>query len=89
MNALWGRAAALAVVAAANLSPVMAQGPRPSGSGATGFLSLPVDPAAANIASHYEWQYHYAGRHAHWEGHWVLIEPLAAFVPPEAIGGKL
>ena len=32
-----------------------------------------ADPGAAAVISHYEWQYHYAGRHAHWEGQWVLV----------------
>ena len=40
---------------------------------APGILDLPVDPSEAVIIPHYEWQYHYAGRHAHWEGHQVLI----------------
>jgi hypothetical protein len=78
MTALWCSAATLAVVAAVGLSPAMAQGPRPSGSGQGGFLDLPVDPSAANIVPHYEWQYHYAGRHANWEGHWVLVKPPTA-----------
>jgi hypothetical protein len=59
-------------------SPVPASpallGPRANGvSVAPGILDLPVDPSEAVIIPHYEWQYHYAGRHAHWEGHQVLI----------------
>ena len=34
---------------------------------------MPFDPEAAKIKPHYEWQYHYTGRHAHWEGHWTLV----------------
>ncbi len=49
------------------------QGPRPQGTSQKGFLELPFDPEAAKIKPHYEWQYHYAGRHAYWEGHWVLV----------------
>jgi hypothetical protein len=49
------------------------QGARPQGTSQKGFLDLPFDPEAAAIKPHYEWQYHYAGRHAHWEGHWVLV----------------
>ena len=49
------------------------QGPRPQGTSQKGFLDLPFDPEDAKIKPHYEWQYHYAGRHAHWEGHWVLV----------------
>jgi hypothetical protein len=59
-------------------SPVPASpalpGPRANGvSAAPGILDLPVDPSEAEIIPHYEWQYHYAGRHAHWEGHQVLV----------------
>ena len=59
-------------------SPVPASpalpGPRANGvSVAPGILDLPVDPSEAVIIPHYEWQYHYAGRHAHWEGHQVLV----------------
>jgi hypothetical protein len=86
MNALWRSTATLAVMAAASLSPAMAQEPRPSGSGAAGFFNLPVDPAAAQIIPHYEWQYHYAGRHAHWEGNWVLVKPPTRSA---GAGGKL
>ena len=52
------------------------QGPRPQGNNQRGFLELPYDPEAAKIKQHYEWQYHYAGRHAYWEGHWVLVRAL-------------
>ena len=86
MNTLLRSTATLAVAAALGLSPAMAQGPRPSGSGAAGFLSLPVDPPAAQITPHYQWQYHYAGRHAHWEGHWVLVKPPTGSA---GAGGKL
>jgi hypothetical protein len=53
-------------------------GPRANGRNiAPGSLDLPADlpadPGAAAVISHYEWQYHYAGRHAHWEGQWVLV----------------
>ena len=51
------------------------QGPRPQGTNQRGFLDLPFDPEAAKIKPHYEWQYHYAGRHAYWEGHLVLVTP--------------
>jgi hypothetical protein len=36
---------------------------------APGILDLP----AAAVIPHYEWQYHYAARHAHWEGQWVFV----------------
>jgi hypothetical protein len=49
------------------------QGPRPQGTSQRGLLDLPFDPEAAKIKPHYEWQYHYAGRHAYWEGQWFLV----------------
>ena len=49
------------------------QGPSPNGTSQRGFVVLPFDPEAANIKPHYEWQYHYAGRHPHWQGHWILV----------------
>jgi len=75
MNVLCRSTAPLAVVAAVTLSPAMAEGPRPSGSSQAGFLSLPADRAATKVVPHYEWQYHYTGRHANWQGHWVLVKP--------------
>jgi hypothetical protein len=49
-------------------------GPRANGRNiAPGILDLPADPRAAAVISRYEWQYHYAGRHAHWEEQWVLV----------------
>ena len=40
---------------------------------APGILDLPVDPVEAAIMPHCEWQYHYAGRHAHWKERRVLV----------------
>jgi len=61
------------------------QGPRPQGTNQRGFLDLPFDPEAAKIKPHYEWQYHYAGRHAYWEGHWVLVTaPIQSAKAPTA-----
>ena len=48
-------------------------GARPKGTSQKGFLDLPFDPETAAMKPHYEWQYHYAGRHANWEGRWVLV----------------
>ena len=88
MYALWCTAGALAVAAAVNLSPALAQGRGPSGSGAAGVFRL-ADPETAKVEPHCEWQYHYAGRHAHWEGHWVFVKPPVASIPAAATGGKL
>jgi hypothetical protein len=61
------------------------QGPRPQGTNQRGFLHLPFDPEAAKIKPHYEWQYHYGGRHAYWEGHWVLVTaPIQSAKAPTA-----
>lgn len=49
-------------------------GPRANGrTVAPGILNLPADLSTPAIKPHYEWQYHYAGRHAHWEGQWILV----------------
>ncbi len=63
----------LALVAFASLSPVMADGPRPSGGNTWHGMSQPAgtNPIAAN--PHYELQYHYAGHHPRWVGQWVLV----------------
>ena len=58
------------------------QGARRQGTSQKGFLDLPFDPETAAMKPHYEWQYHYAGRHAHWEGHWVLVmAPIQSAAP--------
>ena len=57
----------------AHSANVSFRGPRPQGNSQKGFLDLPFDPEAAKIKPHYEWQHHYAGRHAYWEAHWVLV----------------
>jgi hypothetical protein len=30
-------------------------------------------PAVTSGTPHWEWQYHYVGRHPRYEGHWVLV----------------
>jgi hypothetical protein len=49
--------------------PTSAEGPKVSGSN---FIP-PIAGAATPPAPHYEWQYGYVGRHAHYQGHWVLV----------------
>jgi hypothetical protein len=66
---LLARAAAFA--AGVNLSPAAAQSIAADNNAAT----LPQTSYAApaqNAAGtpHWEWQYHYVGRHARYEGHW-------------------
>jgi hypothetical protein len=75
MKTLSLTTAALALVAAANLSPAMAQGPKPSGGNTWSGISQRVEPGSANAnttTAHYEYQYGY-DHHARWRGHWVLI----------------
>jgi hypothetical protein len=55
-------AAAVATVAALNLSPASAADAQ-NGS-----------PGAAAGTPHYEWQYHYVGHHPHYQGGWVLVK---------------
>jgi hypothetical protein len=50
----------------------LADGPRASSYHA---ISQPTERQAGGVsASHYEWQYHYVGRHPRFEGHWVLVQ---------------
>jgi hypothetical protein len=70
----------------AHLANPSFRGARPQGTSQKGFLDLPFDPEAAAIKPHYEWQYHYAGRHAHWEGHWVLVmAPIQPAAPGHTV----
>jgi hypothetical protein len=62
-------AVAVVFAGAANLSPVSAAKliePTPGQ-----VFSQPTAPATGS--PHYEWQYHYVGHHARYEGHWVLV----------------
>jgi hypothetical protein len=68
-------ATTLALVAAVNFSPAMAQGPNPSDGNTWAGISRRVDtsaPSAATTPPHYEYQYGY-DHHARWRGHWVLV----------------
>jgi hypothetical protein len=76
MKSLIFGALALALVTVANLSPALAEGPRPSGGNTWHGMSQPIDtgPASAVTASpHYELQHHYAGHHPRWMAQWVLV----------------
>jgi hypothetical protein len=58
-------------------------GPSPHGTSQKRILVLPFDPEAVKIKPHYVWQYRYEGRHAHWEGHWVLVmAPIQSAAAP-------
>jgi hypothetical protein len=68
-------AAAIAVAAALNLPPASATEPKAFGNDTVPsvqtIVSMPYGAAART--PHYEWQYHYVGRHARLEGHWVWV----------------
>ena len=40
---------------------------------AAGYATDHTATADSTRAPHYEWQYHYVGRHARYEGRWVLV----------------
>jgi len=66
----------LAAVALATVTVVLpwasalADGPRASSYNA---ISRPPRGNGLSAAPHFEWQYHYAGHHPRFEGHWVLV----------------
>ena len=75
MKTLLFAGAALALLAAGNLSPAMAQGPKLSGGNTWPGISQSIDPGASTAVAatpHYELQYGY-DKHARWRGHWILI----------------
>jgi hypothetical protein len=75
MKTLLLAGATLALLAAVNLSPAMAQGAKPSGGNTWLGISQRVDPGASTAAAatpRYEFQYGY-DKHAAWRGHWVLV----------------
>ena len=75
MKTLLLAGATLALLTAANISPAMAQGPKPSGGNTWPGISRRVDPGAPTAAAatpRYELQYGY-DKHAEWRGHWVLV----------------
>jgi hypothetical protein len=67
---LFATAAAIVVAASVHSSPTFAA----SDAGATAPRAVEQRVAAApSQAAHYQWQYHYAGSHSRFEGHWVLV----------------
>ena len=71
MKPVYVSAAAIALAAAVNLSPALAQGPTAFGREGGQPLTTP-SPAAVTSAGHYEYQYGY-DKHARWGGHWIFI----------------
>lgn len=69
-------ARALAFAIGVNLTPAAAQTAHAANN--PGSQQRPQTTYAApaqNVTGtpHWEWQYHYVGRHARYEGHWVLV----------------
>jgi hypothetical protein len=62
-------ATAMVLAASVNLSPASAANLLPPTQAQV--VSQPTGTATGS--PHYEWQYHYVGRHARYEGHWVLV----------------
>lgn len=75
MKTLLLAGASLAFLTAVNLSPALAQGPKPSDDNAWPGISRRVDAGSANAVTtipHYEYQYGY-DKHGDWRGQWVLV----------------
>ena len=66
MKSLLTAAAIVALTTAASLSPALAEGPRASSGNV-------IHETVKTGTPHYEWQYGYVGRHARYQGHWVLV----------------
>jgi hypothetical protein len=74
MNGMSLAIRALVFAAAVNLTPAAAQTAAPQNNTGTNLPRAAQAAALQNAgAPHWEWQYHYAGRHARYEGHWVLV----------------
>ncbi len=76
MKTLMLAAAAAALAAAVTLTPVSAAEPKASDGNTWRGYPPTADGGAPGMATqtpHYEWQYHYVGRHPRLEGHWVLV----------------
>ena len=72
MKTLLRAAAALLGVALA--SPLaLAEGLRASSSNIVWQHLEPQTATEPSAPPHYEWQYHYVGRHARFEGYWALV----------------
>jgi hypothetical protein len=65
-------AAATSLALVLGVPAALADGPRPS-SGTTIAQSGETRSATDRLLPHYEWQYHYVGRHARLEGYWAPV----------------
>ena len=75
MKRLSLAARAVTFAVAVSLPPAAAQTTAPESSrGSTVPQTAYAAPSQYAIGTaHWEWQYHYGGRHARYEGHWVLV----------------
>jgi len=75
MNSLSILARTVAFTAAINLTPAAAQTLAAGGNTVSNLPRTAYAAPAQNTtgAPHWEWQYHYVGHHARYEGHWVLV----------------
>jgi hypothetical protein len=74
MKTLFLASTTLALLAAINPSPAMAQKSKPAGGNTWPGITQRLEPGASTIAAatpRYEFQYGY-DKHARWRGHWVL-----------------
>jgi hypothetical protein len=75
MKTLLPAGTTLAFLAAVNLSPALAQGPKLSGGNTWPGISQRAEPSASTTSAatpRYELQYGY-DKHGRWRGHWVLV----------------
>jgi hypothetical protein len=75
MKSVYVSAAAVALTAAVNLSPALAQGPKLSDGNGWPEMSQPLTtPSSVSVTSagHYEYRYGYE-RRGLWRGHWIFV----------------
>jgi hypothetical protein len=75
MTGLSIAARALAFAVGVNLTPVAAQTTTSDSNPGSAVPQTAYAVPSQNTAAtpHWEWQYHYVGRHARYEGYWVLV----------------
>ena len=75
MKSLLLAATALVFAATVNLSPAAATEPNGNGNAWPDYGQTAGSGTSGTVTRtpHYEWQYHYVGRHPRWRGHWALV----------------
>lgn len=64
---------AVALAIAATAAPALAEVQQPAPNTARGAALATSVEANAPMGPHYEWRYHYVGRHPRFEGYWALV----------------